>query len=177
MDKREKTILRTIRIPYDFDQILQKDAKMKRISINSLIFNLLSKYSEWDRYSERFGRVVLMPQTLKLIIDALDEKKIEEIGNEVGDKIPKEFILFWFKEINLHSFLEYVSMLCRYTGFSHYELESSERDFTLTLIHDLGEKWSIFLKSVIEKGMMSTLFISPKFHIRGISVVARFKSG
>ncbi len=73
----------------------------------------------------------MRPQTLKLIIDALDEKKIEDMGNEVGNKIPKEFLLFWFKEINLHSFLEYISMLCRYAGFSHYELESSEREFTL----------------------------------------------
>ncbi|HEY6534680.1 MAG TPA: hypothetical protein VIY08_02565 [Candidatus Nitrosocosmicus sp.] len=175
--KREKTVLRTIRIPYEIDRIIQNDAKMKRVSINSLIFNLLTKYSEWDRYSERFGRVVLRPQTLKLIIDTLDEETIKDIGNEVGNKIPKEFLLFWFKEINLHSFLEYVSMLCRYAGFSHYELESSEREFTLTLIHDLGEKWSIFLKSVIEKGMISTLFISPKFHISDISVVAKFKSG
>jgi hypothetical protein len=60
---KARTILRTIRIPYKIDQILQNDANTKRVSINSLIFNLLSKYIEWDRYSERFGRVMLRPQT------------------------------------------------------------------------------------------------------------------
>jgi hypothetical protein len=95
MNKRkENTILRTIRIPYEIDQILQNDAKTKRVSINSLISNLLSKYVEWDRYSERFGRVMLRPQTLKLIINAIDEIKIEEIGSEIGNKIPMEFLLF-----------------------------------------------------------------------------------
>ena len=90
----------------------------------SLISNLLSKYVEWDRYSERFGRVMLRPQTLKLIINAIDEIKIGEIGSEIGNKIPMEFLLFWFKEVNLNSFLEYLSLLCRYGGFAHYELEA-----------------------------------------------------
>ncbi len=175
MSKKEKTILRTIRIPYEIDQILQKDAKTKRVSINSLIYNLLLKYVEWDRYSERFGRVLLRPQTLKLIIDSLDVIEIKDIGNEIGKKIPKEFLLFWFKEVNLHSFLEYLSLLCRYGGFAHYELESKEREFTVTLIHDLGEKWSIFLKNIIEEGMISTLSIYPKIHVSEISVVASFQ--
>ncbi len=175
MSKRQKTVLRTIRIPYEIDQIIQKDAKAKRVSINSLIFNLLSKYVEWDRYSERFGRVTLRPQTLKLIIDALDKIKIKDIGSEIGNKIPKEFLLFWFKEINLYSFLEYLSLLCRYGGFAHYELESKEREFTITLIHDLGEKWSVFLQNIIEKGMRSTLSVQPKFHISDISVVVNFR--
>ena len=175
MTKKGKTILRTIRIPYEIDQILQKDAKTKRVSINSLIHNLLLKYAEWDRYSERFGRVMLRPQTLQLIIDSLEDIEIKDIGSKIGKKIPKEFLLFWFKEINLNSFLEYLSLLCRYGGFAHYEIESKEREFTITLIHDIGEKWSLFLEKVIEQGMISTLSIYPKIHISEISVVANFK--
>jgi hypothetical protein len=33
---KARTILRTIRIPYKIDQILQNDANTKRVSINSL---------------------------------------------------------------------------------------------------------------------------------------------
>jgi hypothetical protein len=175
MIKKGKTVLRTIRIPYEIDKILQKGAKTKRVSINSLIYNLLLKYTEWDRYSERFGRVMLRPQTLQLIIDALGDEEIKDIGNRIGKKIPKEFLLFWFKEINLDSFLEYLSLLCRYGGFAHYEIESKEREFTVTLIHNLGEKWSQFLKNVIEQGMISTVSIYPKFQVSEISVVAYFK--
>jgi hypothetical protein len=175
MDKKGKTVLRTIRIPHEIDQILQKDAKTKRVSINSLIHNLLLKYTEWDRYSERFGRVMLRPQTLQLIIDSIDDIEIKDIGSKIGKKIPKEFLLFWFKEINLNSFLEYLSLLCRYGGFAHFEIESKERECTVTLIHNLGEKWSLFLKNVIEQGMISTLSIYPKLQVSEISVVANFK--
>ena len=121
--KKGENYFENYRIPMKSNQILQNDAKTKRVSINSLISNLLSKYVEWDRYSERFGRVMLRPQTLKLIINAIDEIKIGESGSEIGNKIPMEFLLFWFKEVNLNSFLEYLSLLCRYGGFAHYELE------------------------------------------------------
>lgn len=175
MTNREKTILRTIRIPHEMDQLLQKDAKTKRVSVNSLIYNLLLKYVEWDRYSERFGRVLLRPQTLKLVIDFLEDSEIERIGEDIGKKIPKEFLLFWFKEINTHSFLEYISLLCRYGGFAHHEIESNDRSFTITLVHDLGDKWSLFLKNIIEEGMITTLKIRPQIYVSEMSVVVKFR--
>ena len=176
MSNREKTVLRTIRIPYEIDQLLQKDAKTKRVSVNSLIYNLLLKYVEWDRYSERFGRVLLRPQTLKLVIDLLDDSEIEKIGKDVGKKIPKEFLLFWFKEINLQSFLEYISLLCRYGGFAHHEIESNEGSFMITLVHDLGDRWSLFLKNIIEEGMITTLAIRPRISVSEMSVVVNFRA-
>lgn len=175
MTHREKTILRTIRIPHEMDQLLQKDAKIKRVSVNSLIYNLLLKYVEWDRYSERFGRVLLRPQTLKLVIDLLEDSEIERIGKDIGKKIPKEFLLFWFKEINTHSFLEYISLLCRYGGFAHHEIESNDGSFTITLVHDLGDRWSLFLKNIIEEGMITTLKIRPQIYVSEMSVVIKFR--
>ncbi len=175
MTHREKTILRTIRIPHEMDQLLQKDAKTKRVSVNSLIYNLLLKYVEWDRYSERFGRVLLRPQTLKLVIDLLEDSEIERIGKDIGKKIPKEFLLFWFKEINTHSFLEYISLLCRYGGFAHHEIESNDGSFTITLVHDLGDRWSLFLKNIIEEGMITTLKIRPQIYVSEMSVVVKFR--
>lgn len=175
MPKGEKTVLRTIRIPQKMDQLLQIDAKTKRVSINSLIYNLLLKYVEWDRYSERFGRVLLRPQTLKSFIDLSDNSEIEKIGKDIGKRIPKEFLLFWFKEINLESFLEYISLLCRYGGFAHHEIESEDGSFTITLIHDLGDKWSLFLKNMIEEGMITTLRLRPQIFVSEMSVVVKYR--
>jgi hypothetical protein len=43
------------------------------------------------------------------------------------------------------------------------------------LIHDLGEKWSIFLKNWIEQGMKTTIGIEPIiFHAGKNTVVIRF---
>jgi biotin-(acetyl-CoA carboxylase) ligase len=49
----KKTLLRIIRITQELEDLLQKDAKLKRISVNALISSIMTKYAEWDRYRER----------------------------------------------------------------------------------------------------------------------------
>ena len=68
-EKREKkkTILRTIRIDKDLDYALDKDANEHGVSENALISSILAKYVEWDRYAEKFGRVSLPHEALKLL--------------------------------------------------------------------------------------------------------------
>jgi hypothetical protein len=60
----KKTLLRTIRITHELEDILQRDAKFKRISVNALISSIMTKYAEWDRYRERFDAIVLNPRGL-----------------------------------------------------------------------------------------------------------------
>lgn len=47
-----KSTPRTIRIPQKLDKLLERDAENKRGIINSLISSIITKYAEWDRYSE-----------------------------------------------------------------------------------------------------------------------------
>jgi hypothetical protein len=44
----------------------------------------------------------------------------------------------------------------------------------MTLIHDLDEKWSLFLKNWIEQGMKTTVGIIPLFDVSKNSVIVRF---
>jgi hypothetical protein len=67
-------------------------------------------------------------------------------AREIGAKIPKEFLMFWFKRTDLESYLRYLELLCDYGGFARYELEVDSRSYVITLLHNMGEKWSLFLK-------------------------------
>src|SRR5215831_8289612 len=87
---------------------------------------------------------------------------------------PKQFILFWFKKTNLQTYLEYMSLVCRYAEFAQYEVDTDGSNYTMTLIHELGEKWSLFLKNWIEQGMKNTIGIIPLFDVSKNSVIARF---
>ncbi|MFI5448158.1 MAG: hypothetical protein ACHQ03_00060 [Candidatus Bathyarchaeia archaeon] len=60
MSTRQKTILRTVRIRKELDELLQ-DAKAKRTSVNSLMGAIMTKYSEWDRFADKFGYVSRQP--------------------------------------------------------------------------------------------------------------------
>jgi hypothetical protein len=89
MKTNQKTITRTIRLPSRIDNTLQKDAKEKRTTVNSLISTALTKYAEWDRYAESIGFISLQRNEFKLIIDSLDDEKIKRIAEETGSRIAK----------------------------------------------------------------------------------------
>ena len=40
-----------------------------------------------------------------------------------------QFILFWFKITNLETYLEYMSLVCRYAEFAQYEVDTVDQLF------------------------------------------------
>ena len=165
-----------MRIPNYINTILEKDADFKGVSVNALISMIMTKYVEWDRYIERFGGITIKPQAFKEILDLADDDKLADIAKRSGSRFPREFVLFWFKRANLETYLESLKILCKYKGYARYELESEGSEYTIILIHDLGEKWSKFLRYVVEGGMGSITGIVPKFEVNHDSLIVRFKS-
>lgn len=122
------------------------------------------------------------------ILSYITEDEIKTIAQEMGSRIPKEFMLLWFKKVNLEAYLEYLSLICRYNGFAEYEMEferaagydddDDEDDktgrYAITLVHDMGEKWSRFLMELIETGMRKTLELRPNFDTTKNSVIVKF---
>ncbi len=171
---RQKTITRTIRLPSKIDDILQKDAKEKRTTVNSLISSALTKYAEWDRYAESFGFICLPRNGFKLIIDSLDEETIKRIAEEIGSRQPKELMMFIFKKLSLDNFVSQTSLFSRYAGFGTYEIDTDERNYTFVIHHELGRKWSTFLAYLGSQGLKTTLGVVPKFNVTEYSVVFEF---
>lgn len=174
MSKQEKTVIKTVRITKALDNLLRKDAKAKRITVNALISSIMTKYAEWDRYNERFGVISVKRDAFKSILGAIQDDKLVRVSKEIGVQIPKQFILFWFKKTNLETYLEYMSLVCRYAEFAQYEVDTDGTNYTMMLLHDLGEKWSLFLKNWIEQGMKTTVGIIPLFDVTKNSVIVRF---
>jgi hypothetical protein len=176
MQKARKTRLRTFRVQEELDSLLQKDAKSKGISVNSLFSIILTKYAEWDRYLEKFSTITVKKESFKTMLSAIEDDKVTDISQELGDKVPSQFILFWFKKNTLENYLKYISLLCKHGGFAQYELEQEGREYTITLIHELGQKWSNFLANWMNSGMKNAIGIVPRIDVMQNSVTARFNA-
>ena len=174
MPDEEKTLIRSVRISKSLDNLLRKDAKTKRITVNALISSIMTKYAEWDRYNERFGVISIKRDAFRSILGQIEDDNLIRVSREIGTQIPKQFILFWFKKTNLETYLEYMLLVCRYAEFAQYEVDTDGTNYTMTLLHDLGEKWSLFLKNWIEQGMKTTVGIIPLFDVAKNSVIVRF---
>jgi len=105
LKENKKTVLRTIRLSKGLDDLLQKDANSKRITVGALISTILTKYSQWDRYTEKFDMITFRHETLRAILEATEDEVLVRKAREIGAKIPREFLMFWFKKrILSHTF-------------------------------------------------------------------------
>jgi len=172
--KTKKSLLRTVRITPELDEILQKDAQAKRVSVNALLTTILTKYAEWDRYTERFGYMTISKDLFTSVLGAADDAKLTQAALELGQRLPKEVILFFFRELNVDTFLAYMTLTCKYGNIAENEVETHGRNYTVTIHHDLGEKWSNYLSSFIGQTMKNQLGITPQFDVIKNSFVTRF---
>ncbi len=88
--------------------------------------------------------------------------------------MPSQFILFWFKKNTLENYLKYISLLCRHGGFGQFEIEQEAGEYTITLIHELGEKWSNFLANWMKVGVKSAIGMVPRIDVMQNSVITKF---
>ena len=173
--KRQKaTTTRTVRLSEYLDDLLEKDSEDKRISINSLVTSIITRYAEWDRYTEKIGFISLPREVLKLMNDSIDDEKIRQLAEAFGSRHAEEYMMFWFKRMNPDTFLDQLALFCRYAGLARYEIETEGRDHIIVLHHELGRKWSIFLSHIIVQVMNNTAKIIPNFDITEYSVIFRF---
>jgi len=172
--KRKKTVLRTVRLYQELDSILRDDAEASGLTVNTLINRILTKYAEWDRYTERFGFVSFARRTFKSILEEIDECKVEEIATKTGSSALKAVTLFWFKELNAETLLNTLSNYCKYSGLGVSEIKVDGAQCTMTFRHDLGRKYSIYLKNAVSQFVKTALGTVPETETTDDLVVIHF---
>jgi hypothetical protein len=156
--QKRKTVLRTIRIDKELDDALYNDAQENGINENALISSILVKYIEWDRYAKKIGLVSLPKEGLKTILESTDINKLEAAIKENVATVPKDIIMFSYKKFDIESILLHLSLLGKYSGILEYELQTeNERQYTITIHHDFGEKFSYWLEQSIVVGLFNKI--------------------
>lgn len=147
---RRKTIVRSVRITQEVDDRLQKDALATRANVGTLISTILTKYTEWDRYAQKFGYVSIPAQLFASLLDSVDDGKIVEIAGNSGVDLVKEMVQFWFRRVDRETFFEFMQLLTKYGGVAEYDFESNGKNHVATIHHHFGQKWSDFFATMIK---------------------------
>lgn len=170
----KKTVLRTIRLTQEMDDVLRKGAEQKGESMNGLIESMMTRYIEWDRLATKFGFVTIPSETLRSILEHLDDEEVESIATDLGGSMLKTMTTFWFKELNLQAFLDMTSLRAKYSGLYTCEVKTNEKGYMMAFHHDLGKKWSIFLKSIVGRFVRDVMGTQTVADLTDSSVVIRF---
>ena len=155
MSKKTSTI--TFRIDEKYEKGLRKEAKEKRISLNTLANQIFGDHVELDQYMKKFGMIEMSKGSFKELLNTLDEKNIINFAKSIGSKEPKDFILFKWKELSPESITDFIKMYFEHCGYGMCDIETGDSANTVSIHHEFGKKGSIFLKAFLEAIIQSAL--------------------
>jgi hypothetical protein len=165
-DARASTITRSFRFENDLSKILDEEAERMGISVNALVGIILKRYCEFTRYLSKIDMIVINREFLTFLLDTYDDDSVYKMGIKLGHIIPSDTIMFWKKELNEQSVLDYIEkIICRYGHLGTYDeiLQSSGR--TIVIRHRLGRKGSIFFQAYFFSAIKTMLNVDAKFEI------------
>jgi len=154
-------------------EALQEEAKRQSISVNTLVNQLLLDYSEFGRFLQRVSALKLSRKTFGEILNSVSDDSLVKAAQTAGKSAPIALIASKYGKVTVNSVMGYVHDLSAYANlFEYYEKNENER-WTVTLMHELGPKWSIFLSQYIGEAFASA-GIQPKVKTSDRAVIFTF---
>ena len=145
--KKESTRSITYRLPEKLVIELETESTQKSISQNVLVKQILEKYVQWDRFSNKIGMIPVPKGILQSLGDELDGKDIDEIITLIFPMI-KDTVLFIKGGYDLERCIETLEDYMRASGMnSDHRVEGNVHSFLIQ--HDLGVKWSVFTEQLL----------------------------
>ena len=145
--KKESTRSITYRLPEKLVNELETEATMKSISQNVLVKQILEKYVQWDRFSNKIGMIPVPKGILESLGSELDGIDIDEIITLIF-RIIKDTVLFIKGGYDLKRCIETLEDYMRASGMnSDHRIEGDMHIFLIQ--HELGMKWSVFTEQML----------------------------
>lgn len=147
--KKETTRSITYRLPARVVEELETEAMQKNISQNVLVKQILEKYVQWDRFSNKIGMIPVP----KKILETLGKDMIgEDIDGILTTLLPliKDNVLFIKGNYDLKRCIETLEDYMKASGMkSDHRIEGDMHHFIIQ--HELGLKWSFFTERLLKE--------------------------
>jgi hypothetical protein len=136
---------------------LEKHRK-RMIPLSHMVKITLKNHVDSERYFGELGFVPVSRDIIKTIFSGIEEKYLVESAKEVGSSIAKEYISYYFGEVNSQTPIRFLAVwFARFVSFRHH-VGGSQHSFPLK--RDICMKYSIFLKEFL-KSLIEPIANSP----------------
>lgn len=145
---RQDTVTFSSRIYKDVFTIIEKEAKSKNISTNSLINNILGKYVALERFASDIELVSLTKRSIIQIFSRMEENTIKQIAKDVGGVVHRELVFLKFNEMSFDNLMHVLVVNASRYGTVKHNTENLEHDICIR--HGSCIEFSQFLALVHE---------------------------
>ena len=119
---------------------LRELARVRKVSLNSLVAQILDRYLRIWVFDRSFGFFPISKKTIKLAFSKLTSEEIDEIANESSATIHKQIIMFLYGEVTPATVISYLEVFgSRFESYKHFRKGSKH---TVTIFHDVSLEFS-----------------------------------
>ena len=121
----------------------------KNISQNVLVKQILEKYVQWERFTEKIGMIPIPKSIVSMLGEQMEGEDIDVILKTLTPLI-KESVLFMKGKYDLKRCIEALEDYMRASGMkSDHRIEGNQHHFIIQ--HELGMKWSLFTEQLLKE--------------------------
>lgn len=150
-DESNKTETITFRLKSSLINELKNEADSENITINSLVTKIISNHLQWERYERKVGLLPMTKPFLNEILQKLSEGDVVEIAKTI-EKGHFLGIMSFIKDIkNVQDFIMILRSWLTVSWMQHTIDNKSDGNVIFKIQHDLGSKWSVYIKTLISE--------------------------
>lgn len=102
------------------------------------------QYAEFSRFARRLNTMHISRPILAQVLNAASDEHLARIARKMGKSISPAYITSKWGEVTPQTALGIIQDLATYGNwFEFNEMKNEKR--TITLFHELGPKWSLFI--------------------------------
>jgi hypothetical protein len=153
---KNKLIHSSFRIEEDVIKSLEVAAEKRDISLSSLVNKILKNYVTSDMYFEELGFILVSKNFLRKTFDELSTKQIEELGQNYGLTIAREYISYFYPQVNSTTLIQFLDVWfkrfqsCQHRVDDDDYSNNDKKHHYYTVNHDINSKFSLALQSILE---------------------------
>ena len=148
--KKVRTETITFRLPSNIINGLRKEAESEKISLNSFVTKIFANHIQWEKYERKVGLLPMTRTFLEEVINQLSEEQIVNLAQRIEKETFKNILTF-IKES--HSIEDFIDILRTWLTVSWMQLNIEKRNgsYRFHIQHDLGIKWSLYVKILVSE--------------------------
>ena len=148
VQRKAKTI--SFRIYEDIIDKLNSEARRSGISLNKFANHIFKNFLDWDMLQSRAGMLPIAKAVIVEMFEKMTKEEIEDLAKRVGKDTVHNIVLFMKTDMTLESLLAWIQMWIKKNSTGGFTCTTENGITTCIMKHDLGEKWSLYHKTVLE---------------------------
>jgi hypothetical protein len=167
---RRRMVSKSFRLDESALIAVGREAASLNVSANTLVNQILKQFSEFDRFARRINTVKLSSSIFRGMLSAVNTDSLIEVAKTAGSSIPQALVTAKNGRVTVNSLLDHLRILAAYANLYEYSENLEAQGQVVTLMHDFGLNWSIFLTHYITS-MFEQVGVSPKLEMSDRSVI------